>query len=140
MSHLVLFFPILRPISVALTRHQFWAVCDPIMGSVAGALQSQRDALALRAWLTREQSSIENDVGIQSDPFIGALPSNWWKTKQNHRKLWKFAILTQNLDYFNVSIYSLKIQTNFVQIVLFSGHKHGEKLSFWKLTPLDCSL
>ena len=78
--------------------------------------------------------------GNPSDPFIGALPSNWWKTKQNHRKLWKFAILTQNLDYFNVSIYSLKIQTNFVQIVLFSGHKHGEKLSFWKLTPLDCSL
>ena len=35
------------------------------MGSVAGALQSQRDALALRAWLPREQSSIENDVGIQ---------------------------------------------------------------------------
>ena len=59
------------------------------------------------------------------------------KTKQNQRKLWKFAILTQNLDYFNVSIYSLKIQTNFVQIVLFSGHKHEEKLSFWKLTPLD---
>ena len=53
--------------------------------------------------------------GNPSDPFIGALPSNWWKTKQNHRKLWKFAILTQNLDYFNVSIYSLKIQTNFVQ-------------------------
>ena len=38
---------------------------DPIIGPVAGALQSQRDALALRAWLTREQSSIENDVGIQ---------------------------------------------------------------------------
>ena len=73
--------------------------------------------------------------GNPSDPFIGALPSNWWKTKQNHRKLWKFAILTQNLDYFNVSIYSLKIQTNFGQIVLFSGHKHGEKFSFWKLTP-----
>ena len=73
--------------------------------------------------------------GNPSDPFIGALPSNWWKTKQNHRKLWKFAILTQNLDYFNVSIYSLKMQRNFVQIVLFSGHKHGENLSFWKLTP-----
>ena len=58
-------FAILRPISVALSRHQFWAVCDPIMGSVAGALQSQRDALAHRALLTREQSSIENDVGIQ---------------------------------------------------------------------------
>ena len=58
-------FAILRPISVALSRHQFWAVCDPIMGSVAGALQSQKDALAHRALLTREQSSIENDVGIQ---------------------------------------------------------------------------
>ena len=58
-------FAVLRPISVALTRHQFWAVCDPIIGPVAGALQSQRDALAHRAWLTREQSSIENDVGIQ---------------------------------------------------------------------------
>ena len=58
-------FAILRPISVALSRHQFWAVCDPIMGSVAGALQSQRDALAHRALLTREQSSIETDVGIQ---------------------------------------------------------------------------
>ena len=39
--------------------------CDPIIGPVAGALQSQRDTLAHRAWLTREQSSIENDVGIQ---------------------------------------------------------------------------
>ena len=26
-SHAV--FAVLRPISVALTRHQFWAVCDP---------------------------------------------------------------------------------------------------------------
>ena len=110
------------------------------MGSVAGALQSQRDALALRAWLPREQSSIENDVGIQVTHLLVLFHLTWWKTKQNHRKLWKFAILTQNLDYFNVSIYSLKMQTNFVQIVLFSGHKHGEKLSFWKLTPLDCSL
>ena len=42
-------FAILRPISVALSRHQFLGSCDPIMGSVAGALQSQRDALALRA-------------------------------------------------------------------------------------------
>ena len=58
-------FAVLRPISVALSRHQFWAVCDPIIGPVAGALQSQRDALAHRAWLMREQSSIENDVGIQ---------------------------------------------------------------------------
>ena len=58
-------FAILRPISVALSRHQFWAGCDPIIGPVAGALQSQRDALAHRAWLTRYQSSIKNDVGIQ---------------------------------------------------------------------------
>ena len=42
-------FAVLRPISVALSRHQFWAVCDPIIGPVAGALQSQRDALAHRA-------------------------------------------------------------------------------------------
>ena len=58
-------FAILRPISVALTRHQLLGSCDPIIGPVASALQSQRDALAHRAWLTREQSSIENDVGIQ---------------------------------------------------------------------------
>ena len=42
-------FAVLRPIFVALSRHQFWAVCDPIIGPVAGALQSQRDALAHRA-------------------------------------------------------------------------------------------
>ena len=28
-------FAVLRPISVALSRHQFWAVCDPIIGPVA---------------------------------------------------------------------------------------------------------
>ena len=60
-------FAVLRPISVALSRHQFWAVSDPIIGPIAAALQSQRASasLAHRAWLTREQSSIENDVGIQ---------------------------------------------------------------------------
>ena len=40
---------VLRPISVALSWHQYWAVCDPIIRPVAGALQSQRDALAHRA-------------------------------------------------------------------------------------------
>ena len=130
-------FAVLRPISIALSRHQFWAVCDPIIGPVAGALQSQRDALSHRAWLTREQSSIENDVGIQVTHLLVLC-------HLTNEKLNKTTVnsgnLTQNLHYFNVSIYSLKIQTNFLQIVLFSGHKHGEKLSFWKLTPLDCSL
>ena len=111
--------------------------CDPIIGPVAGALQSQRDVLAHRAWLTREQSSIENDVGIQVTHLL--VLCHLTDEKLNKTTV-NSAILTQNLDYFNVSIYSLKIQTTFVQIVLFSGHKHEEKFNFWKLTPLDCSL
>ena len=55
-------FAILRPISVALSRHQFWAVCDPIMGSVAGALQSQRDALAHRALLGSFRLDVNEDM------------------------------------------------------------------------------
>ena len=114
------------------------------MALVAGALQSQRDALAHRALLTREQSSIENDVGIQVTHLLVALPSNWWKTKQNHRNTLEICYFDTEfgLSLPKVSIYSLKnTGTNFVQIVLWlSGHKYGEKLSFWKRkTPLDCS-
>ena len=87
--------------------------CDPIIGPVAGALQSQRDALAHRAWLTREQSSIENDVGIQVTHLLVLCHLTDEKLNKTTVKLWKFAILTQNLDYFNVSIYSLKIQNTF---------------------------
>ena len=101
------------------------------MGSVAGALQSQRDALAHRALLTRAQSPIENDVGIQVTHLLVLCHLTDEKTKQNHRKLWKFAILTQNLDYFNVSIYSLKIQTYCVQIVLFRAVTHERKFVTW---------
>ena len=42
-------FAVLRPFSVALSRAPILGSCDPIIGPVAGALQSQRDALALRA-------------------------------------------------------------------------------------------
>ena len=133
-------FAVLRPISVALSRHQFWTVCDPIIGLVAGALQSQRYALAHRAWLTREQSSIENDVGIQVTHLLVLCHLTDEKLNKTTVNSGNLLFWHRNFDYFNVSIYSLKIQTNFVQIVLFSGHKHGEKLSFWKLTPLDCSL
>ena len=58
-------FTILRPISVEVSRYQLLGSCDPIIGSATGAVDSQRDALTHRAILTRDHSSIENDVDIE---------------------------------------------------------------------------
>ena len=73
--------------------------------------------------------------GNRNGPLIGGLPSHCTRFKQNHRKLLKFDLLTQNFDHFILSMCSLKIQIHFVQIVFIWCHKRRVKISLWKLPP-----
>ena len=72
--------------------------------------------------------------GNPSGSIFGALPSHCWKTEQNHCKT-QFAVL-QTLAISTWSMYSLKLQRNFVQIVSVAINHEA----FWNWTPLDCSL
>ena len=83
--------------------------------------QSQRDRLP-----TARTELYWKWCGNPSDPFIGGHLTE--KTKQNHR------LEICYFEKFGLVVFTRSKYKQILSIVL-SGHKHGEKLSFWETDP-----
>ena len=101
-KHFRVVFAILRPISVALSRAPVLGELWPNngLGSWRVAISKGMRLLFAHDWLANR--ALLKWHGNPSGPLIRALPSHCWKTEQNHRKIRKFAVLTQTVVYFNV--------------------------------------